>query len=100
MTGSAQAHRDDIVALGLKYTLLTAFTSFVAVHEVVRNAGGEGSNVNQPLPLPAGVTDAAVGMTQGSEPELVFVLFALALLALAVRLRAGRPWTTLAGPWR
>jgi Ca-activated chloride channel homolog len=90
LTGSAEAHRSDIVALGLKYTLLTAFTSFVAVHEVVRNPGGSGLAVNQPLPLPAGVSNAAVGMTQGSEPELVFVLLALVLLALAVRLRSGR----------
>ena len=50
--------------------------------------------MSQPLPLPEGVSNAAVGMTQGSEPELVFVLLALALLALAMRLRAGRPW-----PW-
>ena len=42
LTSSAQAHRNDIVSLGLKYSLLTAFTSFVAVHEVVRNPGGEG----------------------------------------------------------
>jgi hypothetical protein len=56
----------------------------------VRNPGGSGLAVNQPLPLPAGVSNAAVGMTQGSEPELVFVLLALVLLALAVRLRSGR----------
>ena len=86
LEGSAERNRDAIVALGLKYTLLTAFTSFVAVHEVVRNPGGDGANVNQPLPLPEGVSNSAVGMTQGSEPELVFVLLALATLFL-VRLR-------------
>ena len=95
LTGSAEAHRADIVALGLKYSLLTPFTSFVAVHEVVRNPGGAGNAVNQPLPLPEGVTNAAVGMAQGSEPELVFVLLALALLALAIRLRGG-PWAAIA----
>jgi Ca-activated chloride channel family protein len=97
LTGSAEAHRAEIVALGLKYTLLTAFTSFVAVLEVVRNPGGEGHDVNQPLPLPEGVSNAAVGMTQGSEPELIFVLLALALLALVARLRGARPWANLAG---
>ena len=55
---------------------------------MVRNPGGEGTDVSQPLPLPDGVSNAAVGMTQGSEPELVFVLLALALLALVARLRA------------
>ncbi len=39
-------------------------------------------------------------MTQGSEPELVFVLLALALLALAIRLRDGRRWATLVGTLR
>jgi Ca-activated chloride channel family protein len=100
LTGSAQAHRSDIVSLGLKYNLLTSFTSFVAVLELVRNPGGEGHDVDQPLPLPEGVSNAAVGMTQGSEPDLVFVLLALALLALVIRLRARRPWAAIAGTLR
>lgn len=91
LTGSAEAHRPDIVALGLKYSLLTVFTSFVAVHEVVRNPGGAGTAVSQPLPLPEGVTNAAVGMTQGSEPELLFVLLALTLLLTLTR---KRPWAS------
>ena len=85
VSGAAAAHRDDIVALGLKYNLLTAFTSFIAVHEIVRNPDGAGTDVKQPLPLPEGVTDLAVaggGMTQGSEPGLIFVLLALATLAV------------------
>ena len=98
LTGSAERHRDEIVALGLKYSLLTSFTSFVAVLERVRNVGGEGTDVDQPLPLPAGVSNSAVGMTQGSEPELVFVL--LALLALAARMRARRPYEAIPGTSR
>ena len=47
--------------LGLTYNLLTAYTSFVAVDRVVRNDGTELSRVEQPLPLPQGVSDAAVG---------------------------------------
>ena len=97
LAGSAEAHRDDIVELGLKHSLLTAFTSFVAVHELVRNEGGAGTDVSQALPLPDGVSSAAVGMTQGSEPELVFVLAALALLAIALRLRGGAAWTAASG---
>jgi Ca-activated chloride channel family protein len=90
LEGSAESHRKEIVDLGLKYALLTPFTSFVAVLEIVRNAGGEGRDVDQPLPLPDGVSNSAVGMTQGSEPELVYMLLALALLALVLRLRGGR----------
>jgi Ca-activated chloride channel family protein len=100
LASSAEAHRPEIVSLGLKYNLLTSFTSFVAVLEVVRNPGGGGDDVNQPLPLPDGVSNAAVGMTQASEPDLVLVLLALALLALGIRIRSGRPWAAIAGTLR
>ena len=46
----------EITALGLRYSLLTDYTSFIAVDRVVRNTGGEQRTVDQPLPLPAGVT--------------------------------------------
>lgn len=50
-----------IADLGLKYSLLTAYTSFVAVDSEVRRHGGEATTVNQPLPLPEGVSNYAVG---------------------------------------
>ena len=50
----------EITDLGLKYGLMTAYTSFIAVDQKVRNAGGKTTTVNQPLPLPAGVSDLAV----------------------------------------
>jgi Ca-activated chloride channel family protein len=81
-----------ITSLGLTYGLLTRYTSFVAVQELVRTAGGSGDEVDQPLPLPEGVSDRAVGVTQGSEPELIWVVaVALALLGgvSLIRTRAG-----------
>ncbi len=51
----------EITALGLKYNLLTKYTSFIAVDSIVRNDGGEIETVKQPLPLPEGVSDYAVG---------------------------------------
>jgi Ca-activated chloride channel family protein len=51
----------EVTKLGLKYHLLTKYTSFVAVDEVVRKNGKKKRTVRQPLPLPAGVSDAAVG---------------------------------------
>ncbi len=42
----------EITALGLRYSLLTDYTSFIAVDRVVRNTGGEQRTVDQPLPLP------------------------------------------------
>lgn len=55
----------EITSLGLTYSLLTDYTSFVAVDTVVRNAGGQSTTVQQPLPLPQGVSDYAVGNAQG-----------------------------------
>ncbi|MFO0744617.1 MAG: VIT domain-containing protein [Myxococcota bacterium] len=50
-----------ITQLGLDYNLMTAYTSFVAIDQRVRNSGGKLETVNQPLPLPDGVSDLAVG---------------------------------------
>jgi Ca-activated chloride channel family protein len=50
----------EITALGLKYHLMTAYTSFVAVDKIKR-ADGTYETVKQPLPLPEGVSDLAVG---------------------------------------
>ncbi len=51
----------EVTDLGLKYSLLTAYTSFVAVDSQIRNASGKLATVQQPLPLPEGVSDYAVG---------------------------------------
>jgi Ca-activated chloride channel homolog len=70
-----------VTSLGLKYNLLTKYTSFIAVREEIRNTQGAANDVNQPLPLPLGVSDLAVGTTEGSEPELLWLLAASLLLA-------------------
>jgi Ca-activated chloride channel family protein len=55
----------EVTELGLSYNLLTAYTSFIAVDSEVRNQGGEQTTVQQPLPLPQGVSDYAVGGGSG-----------------------------------
>jgi Ca-activated chloride channel family protein len=77
--------RQAVTALGLKYELLTAYTSFVAVRETVRNSDGAAQAIDQPLPLPQGVSDLAV-----PEPELP-PLAGLALLLLGLA-GTGRAW--------
>ena len=57
--------KSHILELGLTYNLLTAYTSFVAVDRVVRNDGTEVTRVEQPQPLPQGVSDEAVGDSYG-----------------------------------
>lgn len=71
----------DITSLGLNYGLLTRYTSFVAVQEVVRRTTEDADDVDQPLPLPDGVSDLAVGVTAGPEPEIVW-LYAIVLSML------------------
>ncbi|MHC1706638.1 MAG: TonB family protein [Bacteroidales bacterium] len=51
----------EVTALGLKYNLLTKYTSFVAIDSEKRNTEGGSTTVVQPLPLPEGVSNYAVG---------------------------------------
>ena len=55
--------KEEVTRLGLAYSLMTPFTSFVAVDQVKR-ADGRIETVKQPLPLPQGVSDLAVGGPQ------------------------------------
>ena len=59
----------QITNLGLTYNLLTKYTSFVAVDEVVRRTTPALQTVKQPLPLPQGVENTAVGQEVPTSPE-------------------------------
>ena len=89
---SDAARSADITSIGLKYNLLTQYTSFIAVREGVRNTQGPAEDVDQPLPLPEGVSDLAVGggMETGSEPELVSLVTATLAIALFMIQRGRR----------
>jgi Ca-activated chloride channel family protein len=78
--------RDEaMVALGLKYHLLTRLTSFVAVDEVVRRAVPTLKTIQQPLPLPQGVENTAVGgpVPTSPEPETLGLVVVTVLVAAA-----------------
>jgi Ca-activated chloride channel family protein len=85
--GDAFAKR--ITELGLQYNLLTQYTSFIAVDDVVRNTAPQASDsVNQPSPMPEGVSNLAVGAEVPSTPEPATwgaVLVMLSVLALLAR---------------
>jgi Ca-activated chloride channel family protein len=86
-----------ITTLGLSYGLLTRYTSFVAVQEIVRRTAEGADNVDQPLPLPEGVSDLAVGVTAGPEPEIVWVCaIVLSMLGCVRLLRLRRHLLTVA----
>jgi Ca-activated chloride channel family protein len=82
----------EITGLGLKYNLLTRYTSFIAVREVVTNTTGQADNVKQPLPLPLHVSELAIGdgTEVGSEPELIWLIVGSLLLVTILILRRQR----------
>lgn len=53
------------------------------MREQIVNPDGSASDVNQPLPLPVGVTDMAIG----SEPELWLLFAVLAVIAFVAYMR-------------
>ena len=85
----------EITSLGLTYGLLTRYTSFIAVQEIVRRSADGALDVDQPLPLPEGVADSALGVTSGDEPQLLWVcaialmLFVCTSLVCARRQQSG-----------
>jgi Ca-activated chloride channel homolog len=83
------SQRDAITTLGLQHSLLTQYTSFIAVDHIVRHqdADNRAVSVNQPSPLPQGVSNNAIG-TLGtavpSTPEPAAWLALLVVLGLVV----------------
>ncbi len=59
--------RDAITALGLEYRLMTQFTSFVAVEEVVVTDGGTPRRIQVPVEMPEGVRHDGVFGGQGQQ---------------------------------
>jgi Ca-activated chloride channel family protein len=55
----------EVTALGLKYNLITQYTSFLAVDSMIRNEGDSITTIIQPLPLPKGVPNEAIGGDRG-----------------------------------
>lgn len=80
----------EITSLGLSYSLLTPYTSFLAVDETPRDFKGTAQTVRQPLPLPQGVSENAIGGGQSivknaSVPEpgsIGLIAFLVVLLAM------------------
>ncbi len=98
------AYRQRITDLGLRYSLLTPYTSFIAVDQVVRHPAPQNSiGVDQPVPLPQGVSELAVGQGFGAEvpstpePEtlgaIAVVLSVLAMLRRRARRHDARRFT-------
>lgn len=91
--------KKEVTDIGLKYSMMTPYTSFIAVLDVVRNENGDSTDVDQPQPLPEGVTENALGSlsvsgggyTTGSEPgEIALWLMLAVVICLPVLRRMRR----------
>ena len=89
------ATKQEITRLGLEYGLLTEFTSFVAVDQFRRRQDGRVETVKQPLPLPQGVSELAVGGV--SQKMYARVAESVAVTAAAPLVEARQPATDRAG---
>lgn len=79
--------KDEITQLGLEYNMVTPYTSFIAVSEIIRNTEGDGTDVDQPLPLPQRVSGLAVGggYRSYSEPGMILLILPIAAVVLIKR---------------
>lgn len=66
----SETYKSDITKIGLKYNLLSKHTSFIAIDEQVVTDGDQLKSVRQPLPLPKGVSNYAIGFEMGAEAIL------------------------------
>lgn len=81
----------EITQLGLEYNMITPYTSFVAVSEIIRNPEGDSTDVDQALPLPQRVSGLAVGggYRAYSEPALFLLILPAAAAMLIKKKSAG-----------
>lgn len=86
----SDAVKKEVTQIGLDYHMITPYTSFIAVLDVVRNPEGEATDVDQPLPLPLEVSDLAVGYRVGSEPGTVLLMVLLTGMIFFRRCRRRR----------
>lgn len=75
--------KKEVTSIGLKYSMVTPYTSFVAVMEEIRNPEGDSKDVDQPQTKPFGVSSLAIGgYMVGAEPNefLLILLLGAALM--------------------
>ncbi len=95
-----EARKAEVTQLGLRHNLLTKYTSFVAVDEVVRRDPADPQRtVAQPSLLPQGVSNLAVGGDVATTPEPATVLL-LGAAVISVGASAWRRWRARRGATR
>ena len=84
--------KKEVTEIGLKYSMMTPYTSFIAVLETVRNREKQSTDVSQPSVLPENVSDLAVGgYAINSEPEqMTLIAVILLILLTSIHYYAGK----------
>ena len=87
------SEKKEVTELGLKYQLLTPFTSFVAIAEEVRKTKNKSIAVTQAKPMPQGVSNSAKTPSSGSsgsvpEPSSGLLILLVGALTLSLRIRS------------
>ncbi|MEN8774514.1 MAG: VIT and VWA domain-containing protein [Akkermansiaceae bacterium] len=87
------SEKKEVTELGLKYQLLTPFTSFVAIAEEVRKTTNKSIAVTQAKPMPQGVSNSAKTPSSGSsgsvpEPSSGLLILLVGALTLSLRIRS------------
>lgn len=79
--------KDEVTKIGLDYSIMTPYTSFIAVIDEIRNPEADAADVDQALPLPLQVSNLAVGGGYRAycEPESI-ILITLMAGVLGIRL--------------
>lgn len=74
--------KDEVTQIGLTYSIMTPYTSFIAVIDEIRNPALNSTDVDQPLPLPLKVSNLAVGggYRAYSEPGDILMVLAVAVV--------------------
>lgn len=86
------SEKKEVTELGLKYHLLTPFTSFVAVAPEIRPDQGDAIAITQAKPLPQGVSQGAKTSSSSSsgsvpEPSSSMLLLLVGALTMTLRIR-------------
>jgi Ca-activated chloride channel family protein len=81
--------QETITQLGLEYRLMTQFTSFVAVEEMIVTDGGQPRRIDVPVEVPEGVNRSAVEGAQPSGSQMGLVTYSGRNLYLSPGIGAG-----------
>lgn len=74
--------KEEVTQIGITYSIMTPYTSFIAVVEEIRNPEGNSTDVDQALPLPLQVSNLSVGGGYRAYSEPADMILVVALIGI------------------